>query len=135
MKNILTLSLLLAALVGCGTTPKLPAQSVYFIEPKDGAVVGAEVKVVMGIKGMEVMPAGAVVANAGHHHLLIDTAQLNSGEAIPTGTDKYLHFGKGQTETTIKLTPGTHTLTLQFADGTHVSYGDKMRSTITVTVK
>ena len=115
---------------------KSPEQRVYFIEPKDGAVVGNEVKVVMGVEGMEIKPAGTVVENTGHHHLLIDAPkQLNVGEAVPTGSDKYLHFGKGQTETSIKLAPGLHTLTLQFANGTHVSYGEKMRSTISVTAK
>jgi len=111
-------------------------QRVYFVEPRDGAVVGNEVKVVMGVQGMEVKPAGAVVENAGHHHLLIDApTQLNVGEAVPMGSDKHLHFGKGQTETTIKLAPGVHTLTLQFANGAHSSYGEKMRNTISVTVK
>ncbi|WP_239292480.1 DUF4399 domain-containing protein [Candidatus Nitrotoga sp. 1052] len=111
-------------------------QRVYFIEPKDGAVVGNEVKVLMGVQGMEIKPAGNVVENTGHHHLLIDASQqLNVGEAVPTGSDKHLHFGKGQTETLIKLAPGTHTLTLQFANGAHVSYGEKMRSTISVTAK
>ncbi|MEO6423045.1 MAG: DUF4399 domain-containing protein [Candidatus Nitrotoga sp.] len=115
---------------------KSPEQRVFFIEPKDGAVVGNEVKVVMGVQGMEIKPAGAVVENTGHHHLLIDVPQqLNAGEAVPAGSDKHLHFGKGQTETTIKLAPGTHTLTLQFANGAHASYGEKMRSTISVTAK
>ncbi|MDO9102698.1 MAG: DUF4399 domain-containing protein [Candidatus Nitrotoga sp.] len=115
---------------------KSPGQRVYFVEPKDGAIVGNEVKVVMGVEGMEIKPAGAVVDNTGHHHLLIDVQQqLNAGEAVPVGNDQYRHFGKGQTETMIKLAPGTHTLTLQFANGAHVSYGEKMRSTINVTVK
>lgn len=115
---------------------KSPGQRVYFVEPKDGAIVGNEVKVVMGVEGMEIKPAGAVVDNTGHHHLLIDVQQqLNAGEAVPVGNDQYRHFGKGQTETMIKLAPGMHTLTLQFANGAHVSYGEKMRSTINVTVK
>ncbi|MFZ5501986.1 MAG: DUF4399 domain-containing protein [Pseudomonadota bacterium] len=134
MKNVFTL-LLLLALAGCHSVPKSPEQSVYFVEPQDGAVVGSEVRVVMGVKGMDVKPAGEVLANTGHHHLLIDAAPLNSGEVVPGGSDKHLHFGKGQVETTIKLTPGQHTLTLQFANGAHVSYGEKMRNTITVTVK
>ena len=112
-----------------------PEQRVYFVEPKDGAVVGNEVKVVMGVQGMEIKPAGTVAENTGHHHLLIDALQVNAGEAVPAGNDQYRHFGKGQTETTVKLAPGTHTLTLQFANGAHVSYGEKMRSTINVTVK
>lgn len=114
----------------------MPEQRVYFIEPQDGAVVGSEVKVVMGVQGMEVMPAGTVTDNTGHHHLLIDASQqINAGEAIPVGSDKHLHFGKGQLETKIKLAPGPHTLTLQFANGAHISYGEKMRSTINVTVQ
>ena len=115
---------------------KSPGQRVYFVEPKDGAIVGNEVKVVMGVEGMEIKPAGAVVDNTGHHHLLIDVQQqLNAGKTVPTGSNKHLHFGKGQTETSVKLAPGTHTLTLQFANGAHVSYGEKMRSTISVIVK
>lgn len=114
----------------------LAVQRVYFIEPSDGAVVESEFKVEMGVQGMEVMPAGTIAENTGHHHLLIDaTQQINAGETIPAGSDKHLHFGKGQTETKIKLAPGPHTLTLQFANGAHVSYGEKMRSTIHVTVK
>jgi hypothetical protein len=112
-----------------------PEQGVYFVEPKDGAVIGNEVKVVMGVQGMEIKSAGTVAENTGHHHLLIDAPQVNAGEAVPAGNDQYRHFGKGQTEATIKLAPGTHTLTLQFANGAHVSYGEKMRSTISVTVK
>ncbi|MEQ1742690.1 MAG: DUF4399 domain-containing protein [Candidatus Nitrotoga sp.] len=114
---------------------KSPGQRVYFVEPSDGAVVGNEVKVVMGVQGMEIRPAGTVAEDTGHHHLLIDAPQVNAGEAVPAGNDQYRHFGKGQTEATIKLAPGTHTLTLQFANGAHVSYGEKMRSTINVTVK
>jgi hypothetical protein len=115
---------------------KSTEQRVYFVEPKDGAVVGQEVKVEMGVNGMEVKPAGTVEENVGHHHLLIDAPQqVNSGEAVPAGKDEYRHFGKAQTEAMIKLAPGKHTLTLQFANGAHVSYGEKMRQTITVTVK
>lgn len=111
-------------------------QRVYFIEPANGAVVGQNVKVVMGVQGMEIKPAGTVVENAGHHHLLIDVPnQLSAGDAVPAGSDQHRHFGKGQTEAMIKLAPGTHTLTLQFADGAHISYGEKMRNTITVTVE
>jgi hypothetical protein len=89
----------------------------------------------MGVQGMEIKPAGTAAENTGHHHLLIDAQQVNAGDVIPVGNDQYRHFGKGQTETVIKLTPGTHTLTLQFANGAHVSYGAEMRSTIDVTVK
>ena len=37
--------------------------------------------------------------------------------------EKNIYFGKGQTNFEITLEPGEHTLTLQFADGFHQSYG------------
>ncbi len=110
------------------------AKAVYFIEPQDGAVVASEFKVVMGLKGMTVKPAGDMTPDTGHHHLIIDNPPLISGEIVPA-TDKYIHFGKGQTETTVKLSPGRHMLVLQFANGMHQSYGPSMSSIITVNVK
>ena len=79
-------------------------------------------------------PAGDVVANTGHHHLFINHDSLKAGEAIPVD-DTHLHFGKGQTETMVTLPPGKYTLTMQFADGAHKSYGPGMSKTINVTVK
>lgn len=72
--------------------------------------------------------------NTGHHHLLIDGKPLPKGEVIPA-TDHSLHFGKGQTETDVTLPPGQHTLTLQFGDGAHRSYGPDVSQTITINVK
>jgi Domain of unknown function (DUF4399) len=110
------------------------SKAVYFIEPQDGAVVPSEFKVVMGLKGMTVKPAGDMTPDTGHHHLLIDNPPLISGETVPA-TEKHIHFGKGQTETTVKLPPGRHMLVLQFANGMHQSYGPSMSSIITVNVK
>ena len=120
---------------GCAnmTTPK---QRVYFIEPKDDQNVSQEFKVVMGVDGMMVKPLGEMSPDTGHHHLLIDAANVPEGEIIPVDKpEQYKHFGKGQTETTVKLPPGKHKLTLQFADGAHRSYGERMRATLSVTVK
>jgi hypothetical protein len=107
---------------------------VSFVEPLDGAVVSGEFKVVMDVRGMKLMPAGEVVEGAGHHHLLIDAEPIAAGEVVPNDEQRR-HFGKGQTETTLALSPGEHTLSLQFADGAHVSYGEKLRRTITVQVE
>ena len=109
-------------------------KGVFFVEPGNGAVVRPEFKVVMGARGMDVKPAGELIENAGHHHLLIDTDPVSLGQVIPAD-DKHVHFGKAQTETTVKLAPGKHKLQLQFADGAHRSYGEAMRATINVTVK
>ncbi len=110
------------------------AQSVDFIEPRDGATVASTFKVKFALDGMKVAPAGDMSEGTGHHHLLIDADDIPEGTAIPMD-DRHRHFGKGQTETEITLPPGRHRLTMQFADGAHRSYGEKMRKTIEVNVK
>jgi hypothetical protein len=110
------------------------AQSVDFVEPKNGATVTATFKVKFAVDGMSVAPAGEVTPGTGHHHLLIDTPDIEENVAIPMD-DKHRHFGKGQTETEITLAPGKHKLTMQFADGAHRSYGAKFRKTIEIEVR
>ncbi|MGF6807654.1 hypothetical protein OKW30_002780 [Paraburkholderia sp. Clong3] len=110
------------------------AAGVTFVQPADGATVTNPVHVVFGLDGMKIAPAGTLTDGTGHHHLLIDGKPLPKGEVVPA-TDKSLHFGKGQTETDLTLPPGDHTLTLQFGDGAHRSYGPEMSKTITVHVK
>jgi hypothetical protein len=109
---------------------------VYFITPRNGATVHGPVTVKFGLKGMGVAPAGIKFDNTGHHHLLIDTdfSSLNLDAPLPA-TDKILHFGKGQTETTLTLAPGTHTLEIVFADYLHTSFDPPLHSKkITITV-
>jgi len=110
------------------------AQSVDFVEPKNGATVTATFKVKFAVDGMSVASAGEVTPGTGHHHLLIDTPDIEENVAIPMD-DKHRHFGKGQTETEITLAPGKHKLTMQFADGAHRSYGAKFRKTIEIEVR
>ena len=120
-------------LAGCASMNE-PAQAVMLLEPGDGASVSSPFKVRFGIKGMSVAEAGEILANSGHHHLLINQAPIAKGESVPF-SDQHLHFGKGQTEAEVKLAPGTYKLTAQFANGAHQSYGAAMSRTITVTVK
>jgi hypothetical protein len=122
------------ALGACTQMQPTPANSVWFVEPKDGAAVTSPFKVVFGIKGMAVEPAGEIKADSGHHHLLIDLGPMASGQAIPVD-DAHLHFGKAQTEAEVKLPPGNYRLTMQFANGAHVSYGPAMAASINVIVK
>ena len=109
---------------------------VFFVEPKDGATVGQKVTVVFGAEGITVNKAGEHIQDntKGHHHIIIDGKPMPQGQVVPKD-DKHIHFGGGQTETELTLTPGKHTLTMQFADGAPLSYGPQMSSTITVTVK
>jgi hypothetical protein len=111
-----------------------PAQRVYFVEPKNGAVVTSPFKVVFGVSGMVVEPAGEIKPDSGHHHLLVNTGPVKEGEVIPAD-DTHLHFGKAQTETEVTLAPGKYALTMQFANGAHQSYGKKMSKTIHIVVK
>jgi hypothetical protein len=83
---------------------------------------------------MKVAPAGTMTEGTGHHHLIIDGAAVPKGTVVPAD-DTHIHYGKGQTEADVKLPPGDHTLTMQFADGAHRSYGPEMSSTIKVHVK
>jgi hypothetical protein len=129
MKKSLALSACLLAFASVAF-----AQSVDFVEPKDGATVPATFKVKFAVDGMKVAPAGDTNEGTGHHHLLIDTADIPQGEVIPMN-DSHRHFGKGQTETEITLPPGRHRLTMQFADGAHRSYGEKLRKSIVVEVR
>ena len=93
---------------------------VYFIAPQNGAKLHSPVTIKFGLKGMGIAPAGIKFDNTGHHHLLVDTdlSDVKLDAPMPA-TDKIVHFGKGQTETTLTLTPGKHTLQLIFADYLH----------------
>src|ERR1700744_3361091 len=100
--------------------PAPAGAEVYFIAPSNGATVQGPVTVRFGLKGMGVAPAGVKFDNTGHHHLLVDTdfSELKLDAPLPA-TDKILHFGKGQTETTLTLAPGKHTLEIVLADYLH----------------
>ncbi len=110
--------------------------SVYIISPKNGETVASPVKVVFGLTGMGVAPAGIDMPNTGHHHILVD-ADLPANLAMPLPADEHhVHFGKGQTEAMVTLPPGKHTLQLVLGDKLHVPFDPVVASTkITVTVK
>ena len=101
---------------------------VYIISPKDGAKVKGPVVVLFGLKGMGIAPAGVKFDNTGHHHLLVDM-DVPSDLSVPMpATDTLLHFGKGQTQTSLTLTPGKHTLQLVFADLNHMAFNPPLVS-------
>lgn len=105
-----------------GETPAPAGAEVYFIDPQDGAIVSSPVTVKFGLRGMGVAPAGVEKDNTGHHHLLIDI-DAPGGEALDAplpADDHHKHFGGGQTETTVELTPETHSLQLLLGDWSHI---------------
>jgi Domain of unknown function (DUF4399) len=130
-----TIALAAAAVADIKRTPSPAGAEVYFIAPQDGATVTSPVTVKFGLKGMGVAPAGIALENTGHHHLLIDTELPPLDAPIPAGA-QHVHFGKGQTETTIELEPGKHTLQLVLGDQLHIPHEPALISKkITVTVK
>jgi hypothetical protein len=144
MRTLIIAALIVAAPLAAAQTPAATPErtasptgaEVYIISPKDGATVHNPVLVQFGLKGMGVAPAGVKFENTGHHHLLIDTdAPADAGAPLPA-TDKIVHFGKGQTETTLaSLTPGKHTLQLLLGDQNHIPHNPPVISKkITITV-
>ncbi len=132
--GILCLSSVAVPLVNAGT-PSPEGAEVYVISPKDGETVDKTFTVRFGLKGMGISPAGLDKANTGHHHLLIDGEKLPPMDQ-PMSQDVVKHFGGGQTETELSLTPGLHTLQLILGDMRHVPHNPPVVSKqITITVK
>ena len=115
-------------------TPAPEGAKVTIISPSDGDTVEKEFSVIFGLEGMGVAPAGIDVEGTGHHHLLVDQSELPA-QGKPMGNPP-LHFGKGQTQTTLMLEPGTHTLQLIVGDKFHVPHNPPIVSdVVTITVK
>ena len=110
------------------------AERVFFQSPQNNANVSSPVKLSFGLEGMKIAPLGEMTDKTGHHHIIVDGAPIAAGASIPAD-DTHIHFGKGQQEAEIKLAPGKHTLTMQFGNGAHQSYGAGMSQTITVNVE
>jgi hypothetical protein len=111
-----------AAHAGVARTQAPAGAEVFIIEPQDGATVGREVAVKFGARGIAIKPAGDMTPGSGHHHLLIDVAELPPGDAPVPADAHHKHYGKGQTEDTITLEPGTHTLQLDLGDAAHMQF-------------
>lgn len=115
--------------------PASQGAAVYFIEPADGATVSSPVTVKFGLKVMGVAPAGINQEGTGHHHLLINDPTIDYTKPLPAN-DQVKHFGGGQTEATVELPAGTHTLQLLLGDWKHQPHQPPVLSNkITVTVK
>jgi hypothetical protein len=125
IRHVAPLACLAALAFSAASPAREPAPAgaeVYIISPADGAKVSSPVKVVFGLKGMGIAPAGIKFDNTGHHHLLIDS-DLPADLSQPlAATEKSVHFGKGQTETSVTLPPGKHTLQLVLGDSLHIPH-------------
>ncbi len=110
-----------------GPTPSPSGAQVYFIDLKDGATIGPQTTIHFGLRGMGIAPAGSDRPNTGHHHLLIDTDLPPLDQPIPNDFN-HLHFGAGQTEVDLSLSPGPHTLQLLLGDKNHVPHSPPVMS-------
>ena len=112
-----------------------PGSALYFANLKNGDVISSPVNIQFGLRGMGVAPAGIEKAGTGHHHLLVDVAELDVNAPIPT-SDQHRHFGLGQTEVTLEMKAGQHTLQLLMGDQNHIPHHPVVISErITITVK
>jgi len=114
-----------------------PGARVFIIEPKDGEALSNPVKIKFGAEGVTVAKAAeGVHDNSGHHHILLDLNEAPAFDQALPSNEHILHFGQGQTEATIELTPGSHTLQLLLAGGNHIPHDPPVMSEkITITVK
>ena len=126
--------LVTSSLTYAGETPSVPGTKVYFINVKDGQILKSPFLVQFGLTGeMGIAPALADWPDTGHHHLIINGPPPNENKAI---SKKQLHLHKGETEITVKLPPGKHTLQAVLGDYSHIPHDPPVMSeVITVTVE
>ena len=142
---LLTASIMLMAFptAYAGETVSAKGASQYIVNLKNGDEVSSPVKIVFGLSGMGIAPAGVDKENTGHHHILLDRPNIGEGE---DGADEFefnlpadenhIHYGKGQTEAVLELTPGKHTIQLVLGDKDHIPHNPPVYSErITITVK
>lgn len=140
LRSTVTAAVLVLAAAGTAAaqerTPSVDGTSVFIIAPADGATVSSPVTVYFGLDGMGVAPAGVEWDNTGHHHLMIDVDEAPAFDAPLPADDNHRHFGGGQTQVTLELEPGEHTLQLLLADWQHVPHDPPVLSEpITITVE
>ena len=102
---------------------------VYFENISDGDSLTSPINIGFGIRGYKVGPAGNISEGMGHHRLLISRKKIAEEVVIPNNNN-HIYFGGGETQTELNLSPGSYVITLQFADGLHKSYGEKMSASV-----
>ena len=101
---------------------------VWFVSPKDQSQVSSPVTIIFGSSNLNIAPAGDNQPNSGHHHLLVDMEELPALDMPLPASDQVIHFGKGQTEATIELSPGSHSLQLLLGNYAHVPHSRPVMS-------
>ena len=111
-------------------------KKLFFITPSNGDIVTNPINIQFGISGMQIVPAGVDKYMSGHHHLLVNIDNLPNMKMPIPSDKKHLHFGNGQTETTLELPKGKHTLQLLLGDHMHIPHDEPLLSEkIEITVR
>jgi hypothetical protein len=143
-KNLIVLGFIVFVVIGVFVasaqitrTPSAEGAAISILNLNNGDVVSSPVLVQFGLSGMGIAPAGIQFENTGHHHLLLDFDEATLDYNFPlASTENILHFGKGQTETSLELAPGEHTLQLLLGDFSHIAHeAPVMSEKITITVE
>ena len=106
----------------------------HFENVKNRDVLSSPINLDFGVEGFELAPFGSLLEGVGHHHLLVNRDSIMEG-AVILGDVKYIYFGDNEMRGTIELELGNHLLTLQFADGVHQIFGERMSALEEITVK
>ena len=120
--------------ISCTKSNDEQSVGVSFINVQNGDTLTSPFLLQMGVEGMTLEPKGEPKPGHGHHHLIVNSGPIDAGLII-IADDNNIHYGGGQSEDSVFLNPGTYDLTLQFADGMHVSYGKEWAKSIQVIVK
>jgi hypothetical protein len=119
---------------GIHRSPSATGATVSFANIADGDIVPPEFSVRFLVSGMSIAPAGSDIDNTGHHHLLIDVDDMPALDLPLPATDNIRHFGKGQSEVTLQLPEGKHSLQLLLADYRHIPHRPPVMSDVIVVV-
>jgi hypothetical protein len=111
-----------------GETPSVPGTKVYFINLIEGQKIKSPYLVQLGLTSeMGIAPALADWPDTGHHHLVIDSTITNMNKSI---SNKNVHLHKGQSEISLKLPAGKHTIQLFFGDYSHIPHDPPVMSEV-----
>ena len=111
-----------------GETPSVPGTRVYFINLIEGQKIKSPYLVQIGLTSeMGIAPALADWPDTGHHHIIVDSTIKNMNKSI---SSKHIHLSKGQSEISLKLPLGKHTIQIVFADYSHIPHDPPIMSEI-----
>jgi Domain of unknown function (DUF4399) len=128
---MLATSALAAPLIAQAT----PSPTIQILLPANGARVTSPVTVRFNVTNYGVAPAGMQMDRTGHFHLLIDREAGAPGTIIPADS-QHVHYGKGQIEVSVPMSPGRHVLRAVLGDYTHKVISTELISApITITVR